>query len=358
MRIILDCDDVLFQCNQSAVDQLNKQKGTHYSLESVDAWGKLGNELDERLEFFKDPDFIRSLPVYPGAKEFVQELSERAEVFFATGVEVSCAGARVESMIKQFPEINPGNILIGTRKDILSADFLLDDGFHNICNAQVKYPVLFRRPWNRSVSGRLTVSSYKEFLALIDLTHKKPSRRDSGSVSMLFDHSKTGKVVALVGPSGCGKTTIANQLVKSGNFELVRSYTTRPKRNDKDQYHFLTKDAFLKKKENAFFFETSCYNDQYYGTSMEDLHEIIMREKKALLILDINGAIAMKRTFGDQCTNVFVKREKAYCIQSVLKRRLSIEETTRRLLAMEAELKNEELCDMTIYNMEEAFYGL
>lgn len=352
MRIILDCDDVLFQCNQSAVDRLNQMKGTKYSLEDVETWGKMGNELDERLEFFKDPDFIRSLPIYPEAKEFVRELSKRAEVFFATSVEAACAGARVESMIKHFPEINPGNILIGTRKDILSADFLLDDGFHNICNAQVKYPVLFRRPWNRSVSGRLTVSSYKEFLALIDLTHKKPSRRDSGDISMLLDPSNSGSVVALVGPSGCGKTTIANQLVKSGHFELVRSYTTRPKRNEKDQYHFLTKEAFLKKKEACFFFETSCYNKQLYGTSLEDMYKIIASGKKALLVLDINGAIAMKTAFGDQCTNVFVKREKEHCIKSVLKRQLSVDETAKRLLSMDAEFKNEKLCDLTIYNIE------
>lgn len=50
----------------------------------VTKWGEHGTQIDCRLEYSHDPDFIRSIPVYPGAKEFVRSLSEIAEIFIAS----------------------------------------------------------------------------------------------------------------------------------------------------------------------------------------------------------------------------------------------------------------------------------
>ena len=51
MRVILDSDDVLFPCNEVAVDHLNKAEGTAYTLNDIKRWGFLGNKLDKRLSF-------------------------------------------------------------------------------------------------------------------------------------------------------------------------------------------------------------------------------------------------------------------------------------------------------------------
>ena len=143
MRVILDSDDVLFPCNEVAVDHLNKAEGTAYTLNDIKRWGFLGNKLDKRLSYFKDPSFIRNLQPYWNAQMFVAELAKMAEIFVATSVDPFCAGERVNSIIRHFPEINPENILIGNRKDLLQADVLLDDGVHNLTHSQAKYPVLY-----------------------------------------------------------------------------------------------------------------------------------------------------------------------------------------------------------------------
>lgn len=126
-KIILDCDDVLFGCNEQAIQKLNKEKGTSYKMSDITSWGTHNTGIDERLKYFADPKFVKNQPVYPGAQEFVHKLSKKAEVVIATNVPAQCASVRINVIVKNFPEIKISNILIGARKDLLNADMMLDD---------------------------------------------------------------------------------------------------------------------------------------------------------------------------------------------------------------------------------------
>lgn len=93
-------------------------------------------------------------------------------------------------------------------------------------------------------------------------------------------------MIILMGPSASGKTSIGRILEKMFNIEKVVTYTTRDKRYqeiDGIDYHFITKEEFLKLKKEDFFFETIEYNNNFYGTSRESL------SKNKYMILDIEG---------------------------------------------------------------------
>ena len=75
LRIILDCDDVLYQTNEAALKRLNEKLGTAYTLGNITKWGKISPDLDYRMEYFQNPDFIQDLPVYDGASEFIVSFS-------------------------------------------------------------------------------------------------------------------------------------------------------------------------------------------------------------------------------------------------------------------------------------------
>lgn len=167
MRIVLDFDDVLAPSNEMALELLNIQSGANYKLADIHGWGILGSPIDERLKLFRDPDFINSLPVYTKAKKFINSLMEVAEIVIATAVFPECASARFEVIRKEFPEISPNNIHIGTNKNYIQGDFMLDDGVHNLKKAAVNTPVLFRQPWNKKETGYVSVSNYDEFLDLV-----------------------------------------------------------------------------------------------------------------------------------------------------------------------------------------------
>lgn len=58
------------------------------------------------------------------------------------------------------------------------------------------------------------------------------------------------KVLLIVGESGAGKSTLAKYLKKKYNYHIVRSYTTRSKRNDDDNDHIFISKGLAKEMLN------------------------------------------------------------------------------------------------------------
>lgn len=331
-KIIVDCDDVLFDCNGYAVEKLNKETRHTFKKEEITAWGILGNGLDKRLPYFSNPDFIREMPVLPGAKEFISELSRRAEIFVATSVAAECAGERVAAVIREFPEINPGNILIGNRKDMLHADMLLDDHPEHVMSAAATYPVLFRQPWNYSISGVISVTTYPEFLTLVDMIqHPDPELAEDAPV-------------VIVGPSGAGKNRVAEALESTGRYRRVTGYTTN--RTPHPFYRSVTWEQFYYKASRGDFVETSSYMGERYGTCREDIENISENGQIPLLVMDINGAVNMRLQYHARI--VFVTASKEECIRNVLSRGLALDEAVGRISAIDGEMQNAMLCDAVV----------
>lgn len=93
-------------------------------------------------------------------------------------------------------------------------------------------------------------------------------------------------MIILVGASASGKTEVAKNLAKVYKITKVITHTTRKMRineiQDKD-YHFVTKEEFLKLKQENYFVETTFYNGNYYGTSKKEISD------EKCLIVDPNG---------------------------------------------------------------------
>lgn len=173
MRIVLDCDDVLYMTNETALDKMNREYGTDFSMEDIYKWGEIGSMIDRRLEYFSDASFIGSVPLYPDAESFVNTLLKQGhEVFLCSSVSFSCAEARVESIKRNFLAIKEENIMIAGRKDLLLCDYMLDDRIENIIMSKAKSPIIFEKPWNRSYHGchGEMVHDYGSFLSMLGLS--------------------------------------------------------------------------------------------------------------------------------------------------------------------------------------------
>lgn len=338
-KVILDADDVLYDCNQEAVRRLNEEKGTDYSLSDITAWGLLGNGLDGRLRYFEDPEFVRTLPLMEGARNFVSRLAEMAEILVVTNVPAKCAGARMDALVRDFPEIRPSDILIGGRKDLLNADMMLDDAPHNLEKTPgVEYPVLFRRPWNYGKTGLYSVSCYQEFLTLVKMVQDGLGSRPFAGSGCHMDYDS----IVLVGPSGSGKKHLADTLMRENPRILrVSTYTTRP---GGIGYRHITPEKF--EEMSGQFFEKSCYMGHRFGTKAEDIREAISDGYIPLLIMDINGMISMKAGF--RPLSIYVSASREDCIRSILERDFPMEEMVRRIAALDMEARNEQFCDLTL----------
>lgn len=94
-------------------------------------------------------------------------------------------------------------------------------------------------------------------------------------------------MIILIGPSASGKTEIAKLLIKNFNFKKFVTTTTRLPRvneiNDID-YHFISVNEFNNKIKDNKFIEYVFYNDNYYGTTLEEIdnNKVLILEPKGL----------------------------------------------------------------------------
>ena len=345
MTTALDVDDVLLECIPYAIKLANEKYNFDppLTIYEVDRWGKLGTRADVIFEFFTE-EFFRTQPVIEGAKEFVRKLSQMTEVFICTSVYPQFMSIRAEVIMREFPEIPPENIYMGTRKEKLNVDILFDDGMHNVIKSNAAYPILMRRPWNQSATGMLAVNNYDEFLKLVEVI--------STSYSMVKDDYKNPSIVALVGPSGSGKSEIAKRLLeKEPRFEKLLSYTTiDPTSNTKnDWYSYVEKKEFFKMVDNNELFQSTMYAGHGFGSKKSDVDAHICKGKTVLAIMDICGAMSLKTHYKDVVT-VYIKRDKRELLKSILDKNSTNEDKVNRIISIDDERRNEEICDYVVEN--------
>ncbi len=348
MSTALDVDDLLMECVPYAIRLANEKYKFNppITIYEVDRWGKLGTRADVIFEFFDDPEFFKTQPVIAGAKEFVKKLSKMTEVFICTSIVPKFMGIRAQRIMEEFPEIPPEHIYMGSRKDKLNVDILFDDGMHNVFNSNAAYPILMRKPWNQSATGMLAVNTYDEFLKLVEVI--------TTSYSRLEDSANVPEIVVLVGPSGSGKTAVAKKLLeKKSVFEKLMSYTTMGNVNDKENnwYNYITRDEFFNMMQREEFFESSMYAGDGYGSKIEDVKKIIEGGKIVLAVMDICGAMSLKTNF-DNVVTIYLKKDTRELLSSILDKKCTNEDKVNRIISIDDERRNEEICDYAIENSD------
>lgn len=342
----LDVDDLLMECVPYAIRLANEkyQFDPPLTIYEVDRWGTLGTRADVIFEFFKDPEFFRTQPVIKGAKEFVRKLSKMTEVFVSTSVYPEFMSIRAQRIMEEFPEIPQNHIYMGSRKDKIDVDILFDDGMHNVSASNAAFPILMRRPWNQHATGVLAVNTYDEFLKLVEVIS------DSYSYRTRTDPADEPGIVVLVGPSGSGKTEVAQQLLKkSRRFEKLVSYTTDATVGMQGDgwYHYLSLESFRQLRDGGEIFESTMYAGHNYGSRKEDIEQILDRGHHVLTVMDICGAMALKTHFPN-VTTVYIQQEKEILLKNLLNKPLSLDEKVSRIMALEAEQRNADICDYTV----------
>lgn len=119
-----------------------------------------------------------------------------------------------------------------------------------------------------------------------------------------------GLLVVVSGPSGAGKGTIVRRLLELyPDLRFSVSMTTRAPRPGEvngREYHFVTRDQFLRVREAGGFLEWFEVYGDLKGTPRDAVERELAAGNDVLLELDVNGAMSVKRQFPDALL-IFVK---------------------------------------------------
>ena len=118
-----------------------------------------------------------------------------------------------------------------------------------------------------------------------------------------------GFLLVVSGPSGVGKGTLVERLLKARpECVLSISATTRARRPHETegvQYHFLTPEEFLRRRDAGLFLESAEVHGALYGTPRAFVEERLRRGEVVVLEVDVQGGASVRQADGT-AVSVFV----------------------------------------------------
>jgi guanylate kinase len=136
----------------------------------------------------------------------------------------------------------------------------------------------------------------------------------------------TGKIIVITAPSGSGKTTLVKRLLQAcPHLAFSISACTRLPRSGEQHgkdYYFYEEEQFKRLiAEDAFVEWEMVYTGKYYGTLRSELYRIWDAGKSPLVDIDVQGALAVRDKYPDNCVTIFIEAPSLEVLRDRLKSR-------------------------------------
>jgi guanylate kinase len=127
------------------------------------------------------------------------------------------------------------------------------------------------------------------------------------------------------------------------------SYTTNdPTAVEENQwYNYVSLENFRQMCESGEMFQSTMYAGHGYGSKKSDVEAILKKGKHVLTTMDICGAMTLRTHFKNVIT-IYIQRQKPALLASILRKNSSIEDKVNRIMGIESEKKNSEICDFVV----------
>ena len=128
---------------------------------------------------------------------------------------------------------------------------------------------------------------------------------DPGRPDFTIEGAPGAMLVIISGPSGVGKDTIIDELrrherergLEDRRHYLVTVTTRAPRAGEVDgvDYHFVSRDEFLRMRDQRGFLEANEVHGNWYGSPREPVRNALAAGKDAILKIDVQGAQVVKQ---------------------------------------------------------------
>jgi len=155
----------------------------------------------------------------------------------------------------------------------------------------------------------------------------------------------SGCMILVVAPSGAGKSSLVSALLTTDpTLALSVSFTTRSPRPGEVEgvnYHFISEEEFLSRKEQGDFLEWAFVHGNYYGTSRSWIMEKMEQGQDVILEIDWQGAQQIQKIV-PQAIWIFILPPSLKILEERLRNRGQDDEATiqRRIKAAHDELSH------------------
>ncbi len=169
-----------------------------------------------------------------------------------------------------------------------------------------------------------------------------------------------GKCIIFSAPSGSGKSTLINYLMEQAqetlNLHFSISATSRaPRGTEQDgvEYHFLSKEEFIKRiQEDAFIEYEEVYGGKFYGTLKSEVEKQLEKGENVVFDVDVKGGCNIKHHFGERSISIFIQPPSIEELRKRLVKRgtETLEQIEDRLKRASLELSYADKYDKVIVN--------
>lgn len=159
MVILIDMDDTIEHLLVPWLNWLNEKYGKNITESDVTSWDmKVAYPdltYDQIFAPLDDASFWDTVPPIDGAPEAVKWMIERGhDVYIVTSTPHRSVEAKMERVLfRYFPFISWDHVIVTSRKQLLKADVMIDDGYHNLVGGAYE-KILVDAPYNRMMDEK------------------------------------------------------------------------------------------------------------------------------------------------------------------------------------------------------------
>lgn len=153
--ILVDMDDTATWLLPHWVEWLNKRYSLNVDWKGINKWDILlffPKELtkEQIYEPLISKEFWDSVTPREGAVEYITKLHNAGfEIYICTSTDYRNIQSKYERVIrKYFPFIDWKHIIVTSNKQMIKADFIIDDAIHNLIGGCQRYKILMAMPHN------------------------------------------------------------------------------------------------------------------------------------------------------------------------------------------------------------------
>ena len=159
MTILVDMDETIEHLLPAWLDFLNAKYGRNVTTDDINNWDLTlfypGIPAEEVYDVVNHDDFWKNVKPMEGAAEVLERfIAKGHDVYIVTAtVYQSIRGKMDYLLFKYFPFLTWQNVIITSRKQLLKADIMIDDGIHNLEGGDY-HKILVTAPYNRKYDAK------------------------------------------------------------------------------------------------------------------------------------------------------------------------------------------------------------